>query len=313
MQTLDQRAGALRAFNRFYTRRIGVLGDTLLQSRFTLPESRVLYELAHAPGLTATALGRELQLDAGYLSRLVATLRERGFVKAQRAPHDGRQSLLFLTAAGKRAFAPLERASQQQAIDLLRPLPEAQQQQVMLAAAQMVSLLGESAAENVVLRPLRAGDLGWVVSRHGALYAQDYGWDQRFEALVARIAADYVDHLDEARESAWIADRAGVELGCVFVVQARDERSHEIDPGVAQLRLLLVEPSARGLGLGKRLTEQCETFARSVGYTRMRLWTNGLLHAARGIYQAAGYQLLASESHHSFGHDLVGEIWEKAL
>lgn len=313
MDELGRHAEALRAFNRFYTRRIGVLGEKLLSSRFSLTESRVLWELAHEPGLTATALVQRLQLDAGYLSRLLARLRECGLVKAARAAHDGRQTLLSLSAAGRRAFAPLEKRSQEQAAELLGGLSAPQRAEVLGAAGRIEALLGERPREAPVLRALRPGDIGWVVSRHGALYAQEYGWDMRFEALVARIAADFVDRLEPAREAAWIAEAGGIPLGCVFLVQARDEKTDAIEPGMAQLRMLLVEPEARGLGLGKRLSAQCESFAQEAGYRRMRLWTNSLLLAARGIYKAAGYRLLASEAHHSFGHDLVGEIWEKEL
>jgi DNA-binding MarR family transcriptional regulator/GNAT superfamily N-acetyltransferase len=313
MDSLNHHAEALRAFNRFYTRRIGVLGDKLLSSHFSLTESRVLWELQHEPGLTASALVQRLQLDAGYLSRLLAGLRERGLVKAQRAPHDGRQTLLSLSAAGRRAFAPLERRSQQQAAELLGALPGPQRREVLGAARRIETLLGGRPREPATLRALRPGDIGWVIARHGALYAQEYGWDMHFEALVARIAADFIERFDPAREAAWIAEVDGMPLGCVFLAQARDEASGAVEPGIAQLRLLLVEPEARGMGLGKRLSAQCEVFARQAGYQRMRLWTNSLLLAARGIYQAAGYRLLASEPHHSFGHDLVGEIWEKAL
>ena len=313
MDELGRHAEALRAFNRFYTRRIGVLGDKLLSSRFSLTESRLLWELAHEPGLTATTLVQRLQLDAGYLSRLLARLRERRLIKAERAAHDGRQTLLSLSAAGRRAFAPLERRSQQQAAELLGGLPAPQRAEVLGAAGRIEALLSDRPREAPILRPLRPGDIGWVVARHGALYAQAYGWDMRFEALVARIAADFVDRFDPQREAAWIAEAGGMPLGCVFLAQARNEETEAIEPGVAQLRMLLVEPEARGLGLGKRLTAQCEAFAREAGYRRMRLWTNSLLLAARGIYTAAGYRLLASEAHHSFGHALVGEIWEKEL
>jgi len=313
MDELNRHAQALRAFNRFYTRRIGVLGDRLLNSRFSLTETRVLWELDYEPGLTASALVQRLQLDAGYLSRLLAGLRERGLVKAQRAPQDGRQVLLSLSAAGRRAFAPLERRSQQQAAALLGALPGPQRRELLGAARRMQSLLDEHPRAAPVLRGLQPGDVGWVVARHGALYAQEYGWDLRFEALVARIAADFVDRFDPAREAAWIAEADGIPLGCVFLVQARDEATSAPEPAIAQLRMLLVEPEARGLGLGKRLTAQCEAFARQAGYRRLRLWTNSLLLAARGIYQAAGYRLVASETHHSFGHALTGEIWEKSL
>ncbi len=317
MDALPARAATLRAFNRFYTRKIGVPGDTLLSTRFSLTESRLLWELAQAPkgspGLTATALVRNLQLDAGYLSRLLASLRERGLVKARRAAHDGRQTLLSLTAAGARAFASLDKRSQEQASALLAALPEAQQQQLMLATGQLQTLLGDTAREPPRLRALRSGDLGWVVSRHGALYAQEYGFDVHFEALVARIAADFIDQFDAQREAAWIAERAGTPLGCVFIVRSRHERTGKPLPGVAQLRLLLVEPAARGQGLGKLLTAECERFAVAAGYQRIKLWTNSVLLAARGIYQAAGYRLLSSEAHTKFGGTQVGEVWEKQL
>lgn len=307
------RVAAMRGFTRFYTRRLGVLGERLLDTRFSLPESRVLYELAHAPGIAPGELARALEVDAGYLSRLVGTLRERGLVKAQRSPSDGRRTLLSLTAAGRRAFAPLDRRSQAQMAALLAPLPEAAQQQVVAAADTLERLLGGAEAGPVQLRTHRAGDLGWVIARHGALYAQEYGWDTRFEALVARIAADFIDRFDPTREACWIAERGGVPLGCVFLVQARDEASGAPEPGTAQLRLLIVEPAARGLGLGKRLVEACHAFARDAGYRRVRLWTNSVLTAARAIYAAAGYRLVASEAHESFGHALVGETWELDL
>jgi DNA-binding MarR family transcriptional regulator/predicted N-acetyltransferase YhbS len=313
MPTADPGITALRAFNRFYTRRIGVLGERLLATNFSLGESRLLYELANAPGLTAAALARDLDLDAGYLSRLLAGLRERGFVKAQRAPHDGRQTLLSLTAAGRRAFAPVDKRSHEHTAALLAPLTAAQQQELLAAAARIEGLLGDHAASPVALRPHRPGDIGWVIARHGALYAQEYGWDLRFEALVARIAADFVDRFDASKEACWIAERDGVPLGCVFLVQARSDDSGVPEPGVAQLRMLLLEPAARGLGLGKRLVDECERFARAAGYQRIRLWTNSVLSAARGIYTKAGYQLIASETHQNFGHTLVGEIWERDL
>jgi DNA-binding MarR family transcriptional regulator/GNAT superfamily N-acetyltransferase len=313
MQTLPQHAQALRAFNRFYTRRIGVLSEGLLNTRLSLTESRLLWELAQQPGLTAKALVHELQLDAGYISRLLAGLRERGLVKAQRASHDGRQSLLSLTAVGKRAFASLDQRSQSQASELLGALPAAQQVELLQATSHIRRLLSPPAVRVPALRALVCGDLGWVISRHGALYAQEFGWDQRFEALVARIAADFTDRFDASRENAWIAELDGVPVGCVFLVQARHEKTQRVQAGVAQLRMLLVEPSARGHGLGQLLTNTCESFARQVGYHRMRLWTNSLLLAARHIYQHAGYVMRSSEAHHSFGHDLVGEVWEKDL
>ena len=309
-----ERISALRAFNRFYTRRIGVLHEGLLDSKFSLAESRLLWELAHNDDTTATELARGLDLDAGYLSRLLRGFKERGLLKTSRSTTDARQMRLSISAAGRRAFAPLDRRSQAEVAALLGPLSDAQQQELLAAMARIEALLSARAkAQAFVLRAHRPGDIGWVVSRHGALYAQEYGWDIRFEALVARIAADFIERFDAAREACWIAERDGGNIGSVVLVKARDEATQAIEPGTAQLRLLLVEPSARGLGLGVALVDECERFARQVGYRRIRLWTNSLLLAARGIYQRAGYQLLASEAHHSFGDDLVGETWQLEL
>lgn len=314
MSALAERALALREFNRFYTRRIGVLHEGLLDSAFSLTESRLLWELAHTPETTAADLARGLGLDPGYLSRLLRGLKERGLVKTSRSQTDGRQTRLAISAAGRRAFAPLERRSQAETSALLATLDEAQQQELLAAAARIQALLGERGKTGAfVLRAHRPGDMGWVVSRHGALYAQEFGWDSHFEALVARIAAHFIEHLDPAREACWIAERDGQRIGCVFLVQARDEATDAVEDGSAQLRMLLVEPSARGLGLGAALVAECERFARQAGYRRIRLWTNSLLLAARGIYERGGYKLLASEPHHSFGKDLVGEIWELSL
>jgi DNA-binding MarR family transcriptional regulator/N-acetylglutamate synthase-like GNAT family acetyltransferase len=314
MSTADERITALRAFNRFYTRRIGVLHEGLLDSRFSLTESRLLWELAHCDHTTASALAQALDLDPGYLSRLLRGLKERGLLKASRSSTDARQTQLSISAAGQRAFVPLDRRSQAEVAALLQTLTDAQQQELLAAMARIETLLGaHTKAGAFVLRAQRPGDIGWVVSRHGALYAQEYGWDMRFEALVAQIAAGFVERFDAAHEACWIAERDGSRIGSVFLVRSRDEATQAIEPGTAQLRMLLVEPSARGLGLGVALVNQCERFARQVGYQRIRLWTNSLLLAARGIYQRAGYKLLASEPHHSFGHDLVGETWELAL
>ncbi len=327
-------AHALRAFNRFYTRRMGVLGtgtetgpgekasaDSGPQPAtggFSLTESRVLWELAQRPGLTARALTLELGLDAGYLSRLLARLQQRGLVQVQRLPHDARQKPLALTAAGRRAYTALDRRAQKRVLDLLAPLAPQQQNELLFAAQRMQHLLSPASAPTpATLRGLQAGDLGWVISRHGALYAAEYGWDQRFEALVARIAADYVQQLNPALEAAWVAECNGHAMGCVFLVQARAAASAKNPgkpmPGVAQLRLLLVEPTARGQGLGKLLVQACQHFAAQAGYRKLRLWTHSNLLAARSIYRAAGYRLLYSEPHHSFGADLVGEVWERDL
>jgi DNA-binding MarR family transcriptional regulator/GNAT superfamily N-acetyltransferase len=313
----SDRVERLRAFNRFYTRRIGVLHEGLLHTPFTLTESRLLWELAHRGTCTATELARALDLDAGYLSRLLRGFDERGLLKSNRSSEDARQVNLSLSAAGRRAFAPLNARSQQQVLALLDTVPEAQQQQLLQAFGLVQRLLDDSpprAAEaDWQLRAHRAGDIGWLISRHGALYAQEYGWDMHFESLVARIGADFIDRFDAQREACWIAERDGANVGCVLLVQSRDERTQDILPGLAQLRLLLVEPSARGLGIGERLVGECTRFARQAGYQRIRLWTNSVLSAARGIYRKAGYMLVASEPHHSFGCDLVGEIWELPL
>lgn len=312
---LPARIEAVRAFNRFYTRRIGVLHEGLLQSKFSLTETRLLWEFAHCESTTASALARELDLDAGYLSRLLRSLRERGLIRSERSKEDARHVELRLSAAGKRAFAPLDARSRDEVGALLAGLNEDQQQRLLQSIRTIHQLLDDAPkrVSPYLLRPHRVGDMGWVISRHGALYAQEYGWTLDFEALVARIAADFIERFDPAREACWIAERDGANVGCVFLVQARDEATHAVRTGIAQLRLLIVEPSARGLGLGERLVTECERFAREKGYERIVLWTNANLLAARGIYRKAGYVLTGSEPHHSFGHDLVGETWELAL
>jgi DNA-binding MarR family transcriptional regulator/ribosomal protein S18 acetylase RimI-like enzyme len=313
--TPTSRIEAIREFNRFYTRRIGVLHEGLLDTRFTLTESRLLWELAHRDGGTATELSRELNLDLGYLSRLLSGFKQRGLIKSARSKDDARHVRLSLSAAGRRAFAPLNTRSQADVNGLLATLTEPQQQQLLQAMAALEKLLGDTERHKApyLLRHHHAGDMGWVVSRHGALYASEYQLDLRFEALVARIAADFIERFDAGRETCWIAERDGANVGSVFLVQARDDATQTPLDGVAQLRLLLVEPAARGLGLGQRLVAECERFARQAGYRKIMLWTNSLLLAARGIYRSAGYRLVASEAHTSFGHALVGETWELAL
>jgi len=314
---LAPRIDALREFNRFYTRRIGVLHEGLLDTKFLLTESHLLWELAHRGGTTAAELARELELDAGYLSRLLGGFKQRGLLKTLRSKNDGRHLQLTLTAAGRKAFAPLDERSRSEVGALLSALPELQQRQLLHAFATIERLLGDEPragpAPAFVLRAHRPGDIGWVISRHGALYAQEYGWDMRFEALVGHIASRFIEQFDAVREACWIAERDGANAGCVFLVQACDEATNAPAPGVAQLRMLLVEPSARGLGLGAALVAECERFARRSGYRTIRLWTNSILVAARGIYQKAGYEIIASEPHTSFGHDLVGETWELRL
>ncbi|HEV2674308.1 MAG TPA: helix-turn-helix domain-containing GNAT family N-acetyltransferase [Aliidongia sp.] len=303
--THPARVDAIRRFNRFYTRQIGVLQEGLLDSPFSLAESRVLYELAHRTDATATELSRDLGLDAGYLSRMIRGFETQGFVEKRRSAEDGRQSHLALTASGRTAFAPLNERSSAEIGAMLAKLNGTAQSRLAAAMAEIEALLGQTADEAYSLRSHRPGDIGWVAHRHGALYHQEYGWDDSFEALVAEIGAQFIRNFDPTREHAWIAERRGQIVGSVFLVRQSDE--------VAKLRLLLVEPSARGLGLGRRLTEECIAFARERGYARITLWTNDVLTAARAIYDRAGFHLIASEPHHSFGKDLVGENWELEL
>ena len=308
------RTEAVRRFNRFYTRRIGVLHENLAATRFSLTESRLLWELAQRERTTAAELARDLDLDPGYLSRLLRAFKEQRLIRGERAADDARHLHLTLTASGRRAFAPLDRQSAADVERLLAGLGEGEQRRLLDAMAEIESLLGERRGRSSwLLRAPQAGDIGWVVERHGRVYADEYGWDRRFESLVARIAADFVDRFEPAREACWIAERDGANVGSVFLVQARDEASGEPVAGTAQLRLLLVEPAARGLGIGRRLVDECERFARRSGYRKVVLWTNSVLVAARAIYVKAGYRLVASAPHESFGHPLIGETWELAL
>src|SRR5690242_13457757 len=302
---LERRVAAVRRFNRFYTSRIGVLH--YLGSDFSLAEVRVLYELAHrADPPTATELCRELGVDAGYLSRLLRGFERRRLITRTRSDSDGRRSHVALTAAGRAAFAPLGARSHDEIVELLAPLAEPDQQRLIEAMQTVEGILGgRDRTPPVTLRPHRPGDMGWVVQRHGALYAEGYGCDERFEALVAGIVARFIERYEPARERCWIAEKDGERVGSVFLVHR--------SATVAQLRLLLVEPSARGLGVGTRLVTECERFARGVGYRSIVLWTNSVLTAARRIYEAAGYHLTKNEPHTSFGHELVGETWEKRL
>jgi DNA-binding MarR family transcriptional regulator/N-acetylglutamate synthase-like GNAT family acetyltransferase len=305
---LPSHVDAVRRFNRFYTRQIGILEEGLLRSPFSLAEARVLYELAQRDGGTATETGRALGLDAGYLSRILRGFEERGLVRKTPSEADARQNRLSLTAAGREAFAALDAASRGETGAMLGALPAPAQERVVGAMRTIERLLsdgGDEAPRQVTLRTHRPGDLGWVVQRHGELYWEEYGWDERFEALVAGVVAEFVRTLDPARERCWIAEVDGERAGSIFAVRKSDE--------VAKLRLLLVEPWARGLGIGRRLVDECIRFAREAGYRRMTLWTNDVLHSARRIYQAAGFELVAEETHHSFGHDLVAQTWERDL
>ena len=301
------RVDAVRSFNRFYTKQMGVLHEGLLGSPFSLTEVRVLYELAHRDRLTATALSRELGLDAGYLSRILRGFDRRGLVAKARSAADGRQSFLALTARGRRAFAPLNARAHDEVVAMLRRLSPAEQARLIEAMRTIETLLGGRSEPKVpyLLRPHQPGDMGWVVHRHGALYAQEYGWDETFEALVAEITAKFIRHFDPKRERCWIAERDGEIVGSVFLVQ----RSKT----VGQLRLMYVEPKVRGLGIGSRLVDEVVRFARQVGYRKVVLWTNSVLDAARHIYEKAGFRLIHSEPHRSFGHDLIGETWELPL
>jgi DNA-binding MarR family transcriptional regulator/GNAT superfamily N-acetyltransferase len=300
------RVSAIRAFNRFYTRHIGALAEGLLRTDHPLPEARVLFELGQRDVTDVGDLRRTLDLDAGYLSRLLARLEDRGLVTRERADDDARRQRVRLTAAGADAFALLDRRSADEIGGLLAGLGEERQRALLGAMDTVQDLLGDGARpRGFVVRAPRPGDLGWIVHRHGALYAQEYGWDERFEALVARIVADYAEDHDARREAAWIAEHGGAPAGCVLCV-ARSAT-------VAQLRLLLVEPQARGLGIGAKLIDECLSFARHAGYAEIRLWTNDVLHAARRLYERAGFALVRSQPHHSFGHDLVEQDWSRML
>ncbi|HEY2132095.1 MAG TPA: bifunctional helix-turn-helix transcriptional regulator/GNAT family N-acetyltransferase [Acetobacteraceae bacterium] len=298
---------AVRRFSRFYTCQLGLLGEGLLRSEFSLTEGRILYELAHRVDLTATALGRELGIDFGYLSRILKRFEARGLIRRTASPGDRRQMMLTLTSAGQKAFAPLDRAAQQEVGALLARLPPGNIAGLTGAMATVERLMGAPATPAVPyrLRPHRVGDIGWITHRQGVLYAREYGWDESFEALVAEIAAGFEKNFDPDQERCWIAERGGEIVGSVFLVRVSD--------AVAKLRLLYVEPSARGLGIGRRLTEECIRFARDHGYATLTLWTNDILVAAGRIYQAAGFALVAEEPHHSFGKDLIGQHWELAL
>jgi DNA-binding MarR family transcriptional regulator/GNAT superfamily N-acetyltransferase len=306
MGGFEDRVAAVRRFNRFYTQRIGVLREGLLDSEFSLAEARVLYELANRPQPIARELERELRLDPGYLSRILRGFQRRGLVERTTSSADRRRRQLSLTPAGRAAFAPLDARSRAEIGALLEALPEPAQCRAVAALHTIEHLLG-SAAEpaDIVLRPHRPGDIGWVTARHGALYAEEYGFDTSFEALVAEIAAGFIKTFDPARERCWIAERGGVPLGSVFLVRHSDT--------IGKLRLLLVEPTARGLGIGRRLVAECIGFARAAGYRSVELWTQSILTAARNIYAAAGFRLVQEEPHHSFGQDLVGEHWQLGL
>jgi DNA-binding MarR family transcriptional regulator/GNAT superfamily N-acetyltransferase len=304
---------AVRRFNRFYTRIIGALDEGYVESTHTLAEVRLLFEISNRDAPTAAALVRDLELDAGYLSRLVQRLVRRRLVKRTRSATDGRETHLTLTATGRAAFAELEARTRSDVAALLTPLTPEDQRDLVAAMARIRTLLGDepdrahAPSPSFVLRPPRAGDMGWVVQRHGELYSKEYKWGNRFEALVARIVADFVEQFDPQRERAWIAERDGVNVGSIFLVR------HPEREGVARLRLLLVEPQARGLGIGNRLVDECIRFAREAGYHTMTLWTNDVLVSARRIYVAAGFTLVHEETYEGFAPGLTAQTWEMSL
>jgi DNA-binding MarR family transcriptional regulator/predicted N-acetyltransferase YhbS len=301
----DERIEAVRRFGRFYTRVLGVLDDHLLDTPYSLTEARILYELAQRPATEVRDLRGILGFDPGYLSRVLTRLERAGLLERSVSPQDRRRQLVSLTDHGGEAFADLDERASRQAASWLAALSDDQQVRLVAAMRTIEEALGDRPRGRVRLRAPRPGDHGWVVERHGAIYAAEYGWDERFEALVARIVADHVDQHDPRREAAWIAELDGERVGCVYCV-AKDQR-------VAQLRILLVEPSARGLGVGSRLVRECIRFARRAGYEDLVLWTNDVLTDARRLYERAGFGLERSERHHSFGHDLVGQYWRLRL
>jgi DNA-binding MarR family transcriptional regulator/GNAT superfamily N-acetyltransferase len=303
----ESQIAAVRAFNRFYTRKLGVLDQHLGKSPFSLSEARVLYELAHRDNLAAKEIGLELGLDPGYLSRIVQTFDEQGLISRKPLATDRRQIRLSLTAKGRQAFAKLNLGSQNEVAAMLAALSSGDARRLTQAMATIETVLEPRTELRApfLLRSHRVGDIGWVISRQGIAYAEEYGWDIGYEALVAEICAQFVKNYDPAREHCWIAEADGEPLGSIFLVKASDE--------VARLRLLAVEKKARGLGVGRALVEQCIRSAREKGYRKMTLWTQSVLVAARGIYQQAGFKKVSEEAHHSFGVDLIGEVWEMEL
>ena len=303
----ETRIAAVRRFNRFFTRRLGVLREGLLHTPYSLTESRIIYEIANRDHVIAADLSKELGLDPGYLSRILDRLEQQGLIQKVQSPSDGRQRLLRLTPDGEEAASLLDRRSREEIGEMLGNLSEQDQNRLMQAMHTIEQLLGEGLkySEPYVLRQHEPGDMGWIVHMHGRLYAEEYGWDERFEALVAQICSDFINRYNPDRERCWIAEMDGQIVGSVMVVQESDE--------AAKLRLLLVDPRARGLGLGKRLVDECIRFARRKGYRKLVLWTNHVLVQARNIYQKAGFVLVRQEPHRSFGPELIGETWELSL
>lgn len=304
---IDGQVKAIRAFNRFYTRKIGVV-DGMASSPFSLAEARVLYELAHREKPTATDIRKELGLDAGYMSRILRDFERRKLVAREQSKTDERQRFLSLTAKGRRAFAPLDERSNRDVVAMIEAVSPAGRKRLIEAVETVRRLLGdttEAVGIPYLLRMHQPGDMGWVVYRQAILYSEEYGWDGSYEGLAAEIVAKFIKNYDPKWERAWIAEKDGERVGAVFVAKESDQ--------TAKLRLLHVEPQARGLGIGKRLVEECIRFARQAGYQKLTLWTQSILHAARHIYQQAGFHVIREEKHHSFGKDLTAETWELTL
>jgi DNA-binding MarR family transcriptional regulator/GNAT superfamily N-acetyltransferase len=303
---MDDAVPRVRAFTRYYTGAVGALQEGLLRSPYSLTEARVLFELGRRESMDAIALRRMLDIDAGYLSRMLARFEADKLLTRERSEIDGRRQVIRLTAQGRAAYTELDDASASEIAQLLDPLTAEDRRELVQAMDTIERILTERPRpQTVVLRPPRAGDLGWVVELHGRLYADEYGWDATFEALVARIVADFAERRDPVREAGWIAEVDGERVGCVICVRDDDE--------TARLRILLVDPAARGLGVGGRLVEECLRFAKQAGYRRMTLWTNDVLAAARRIYERAGFELEEQSEHRSFGKDLVGQTWSRDL
>jgi DNA-binding MarR family transcriptional regulator/GNAT superfamily N-acetyltransferase len=311
LQDPQRRVTAVRRFNRFYTRQIGVLRKTYLDSPYSLGEARVLYEIASGRSLTASDIARALDLDAGYLSRVLRNFEKRGLIERKASASDARQSHLALSPRGRKSFAPLERRSQRETGAMLGSLAPSDQARLIAAMDTIGTLLGDAPEvgspqdRSYILRAPRPGDFGWVVKCHAELYAREYQWKAPFEGLCAQIIADFANKHDPQRERGWIAEMNGENVGCVFL--AKDS------PAVARLRLLLVDPKARGLGLGARLVDECIRFARRSGYRKITLWTHRVLTAARHIYEKAGFKLMRTEQHKSWGRPVVSEHWDLEL
>jgi DNA-binding MarR family transcriptional regulator/GNAT superfamily N-acetyltransferase len=301
---------AVRRFNRYYTRKIGVLEEGLLASSFTLTQARVLFELGARERVTSGELVGILGLDAGYLSRILQRFVESRLITRERSNEDGRRTELALTARGRKAFGAMDRRSRNAIAEMIAPISPAQRGRLLDAMHTVEQTLSESGATRraiITVRPYRVGDVGWAIEQHGRMYAEEFGWNGEFEALVATLFARFATNHDPQSDRFWVAEVDGERVGCVFVVR------NEKDPHAAQLRCLLVNPRGRGLGLGRRLVDECLHFAKSAGYERILLWTNDVLVAARRIYEGAGFSLVEESSHHSFGHDLVGQIWARPL